>query len=63
MKSRFSIIQNNHLFLLASFLLNLLLDPFLILDAKINSYRTKKISSYFLENICYALKEPIRETL
>ena len=63
MKSRFSIIQNNHLFLLASFLLNLLLDPFLILGAKINSYRTQKISSYFLENICYALKEPIRETL
>ena len=54
MMSRFSIIQNNHLFLLASFLLNLLLDPFLILGAKINYYKTKKLSSYFLENICYA---------
>lgn len=63
MTSTFSRSQNNHLFLLASFLLNLLLDPFLILGAKINYYRTKKISSYFLENICYALKEPIRETL
>lgn len=54
MTPTFSRSQNNHLFLLASFLLNLLLDPFLILGAKINSYRTKKISSYFLENICYA---------